>query len=150
MGRTKESAQVLCDQTGQQVVSLSKVGDHGAHPLAAEQFVAQSEPRVDRDTQHFRCPQDIWVGYLPGSGEDGSAAQDTVPVCLGYDTTGIPDIGKESVEMAEPSPRQRRRAQGRGEASHSEQWEEIVGGRAESRTTWESQTRENFMKMTIR
>lgn len=114
MGRTEDSAQVLCNQTGQQVVSLSKVGDHGAHPLAAEQFVAQSEPRVESDTQHFRCPQDIWVGYLPGSREDGSAAHDTVPICLGYDTTGIPDIGKESVETAESKAEEKPATQNSG------------------------------------
>lgn len=63
------------------------------------------------------------------------------PVCLGYDTTGIPDIGKESVETAESKAE---------EKPATQQWEEIVRDRAESRTAWESQTRENFRKMTMR
>ena len=106
MGRTEDSAQVLCDQTGQQVVSPSKVGDHGAHPLAAEQFVAQSEPRVDRDTQHFRCPQISGWGIYRAAGKTG--LQLKTQSLYSWDMTPLEYLTLERRVWRRQSPRQRR------------------------------------------
>lgn len=56
MGRAEDGTQVLCGQTGQQVVSLTKVGNHGAHSLAGEQFVAQSKPHVESGHAELLVP----------------------------------------------------------------------------------------------